>query len=215
MPGQRAFRQRHHLECGDTSALSDWATCRPVPKRGLVRALQAGTSSAFTLIELLVVIAIIAILAAMLLPVLSRAKERGRTAVCLSNLHQLGIALQIYVDENRNHLPVMYDRSTNSAATNQLPSVDLVLTNQLGSPKILRCPSDNQKLFELTGSSYAWNVLLNGQDASHPNLLGITDAITKVPVFFDKESFHSLNGPKHGINFLYADQHIRNFFEEP
>ena len=170
---------------------------------------------AFTLIELLVVIAIIAILAAMLLPVLSRAKERGRTAACLSNLYQLGIALQIYVDENHNRLPVMYDRSTNSAATNQLPSVNIVLAGQLGSTNVLRCPSDNQKLFELTGSSYAWNVLLNGQDANHPNLLGLTDSPAKVVVFFDKDVFHIANGPKHAINFLYADQHIRNFFEEP
>ena len=41
------------------------------------------------------------------MPVLSHAKERGRDAVCQSNLHQLGVALQIYIDENNNHLPVM------------------------------------------------------------------------------------------------------------
>jgi prepilin-type N-terminal cleavage/methylation domain-containing protein len=170
---------------------------------------------AFTLIELLVVIAIIAILAAMLMPVLSRGKERGRTAVCLSNLHQIGIALQIYIDQNNNHLPFMQDRSTNSMTTNIYPSVDIVLKNQLGSPNILRCPSDNEMLFELTGSSYAWNVLLNGQDAANPNLMNLTDSVGKVPVFFDKDQFHLLNGPAHAINFLYADQHIRNFYEGP
>jgi prepilin-type N-terminal cleavage/methylation domain-containing protein len=60
---------------------------------------------AFTLIELLVVIAIIAILAALLLPALVMAKERGRRAVCKSNLKQLGIVMQMYTLDNRDRLP--------------------------------------------------------------------------------------------------------------
>src|SRR5213080_2117381 len=66
---------------------------------------DARPAPGFTLIELLVVIAIIAILASLLLPALSSAKERGRRAKCLSNLRQLGIAAQIYADQNNDKLP--------------------------------------------------------------------------------------------------------------
>jgi prepilin-type N-terminal cleavage/methylation domain-containing protein len=60
---------------------------------------------AFTLIELLVVIAIIAILAAMLLPVLGRAKESGRSIACDNNLRQLGLASQMYASDFQDTLP--------------------------------------------------------------------------------------------------------------
>jgi prepilin-type processing-associated H-X9-DG protein/prepilin-type N-terminal cleavage/methylation domain-containing protein len=63
-------------------------------------------SRRFTLVELLVVIAIIAILVAMLLPVLSRARDSGRNAVCINNQRQLGLASLLHVDEHDGNLPL-------------------------------------------------------------------------------------------------------------
>src|SRR3990172_1768032 len=86
------------------------------PGGGIVRiSMKAGAASGwrprfvqergFTLIELLVVIAIIAILAAMLMPALSRAKDRGRSAACLANLKQLSVAWVMYADDFAQRFP--------------------------------------------------------------------------------------------------------------
>jgi len=167
---------------------------------------------AFTLIELLVVIAIIAILAALLFPAFGRAKESGRSTACISNLHQLGIALQVYVDGNNNRLPVMRDKfiGTNQPATNTLPSPDVVLKSELGNSNVMRCPSDRADCFEQTGSSYSWNSLLNGQRGDSFNVLGLHFDPHAIPVFFDKEGFHAARGRGKEVNYLYADGHIKN-----
>lgn len=176
-----------------------------------VVSLKFQVCGAFTLIELLVVIAIITILAALLVPAVSRTKEAGRSAACLSSLHQIGIALQMYVQDNDQHLPEMRDRVGGAnQPTNSLPSPDVVLRRELGNTNVLRCPSDRAQLFEQTGSSYSWNSLLNGQRDDSLKVFGLQFDPHAIPVFFDKEGFHAARGRGKEVNYLYADGHIKN-----
>ena len=107
----------------------------------------------FTLIELLVVIAIIAILAAMLLPSLARAKDKGRQAACMGNLKQLGLGANMYVQSFNEIFPVIGW----AAPRDDYYYMFLPLKSYLGSHDILKCPDGLEMGTPMQQINYAAN----------------------------------------------------------
>lgn len=137
---------------------------KPYESNGPGRRSCRTTASGFTLIELLVVIVVIGILAALLLPALGRAKEKGRLTACLNNLRQVNLAIRMYADENADELPVLptpnpYPNGV-GAYYKQLVKRYLGMTGPASpNEKVFICPSDRilSKQIGHAFTSYTFN----------------------------------------------------------
>jgi prepilin-type N-terminal cleavage/methylation domain-containing protein len=132
--------------------------------RALPYSSRGASPWGFTLIELLVVIAILAILAALLLPSLALAREKGRQAACISNLRQIGLAIHAYASDNDGKMPYGPKAPPFTSAADFYPStgaptslislnngapvgLGLLLKEQLcNQPRVLFCPSSDQPM---------------------------------------------------------------------
>jgi prepilin-type N-terminal cleavage/methylation domain-containing protein/prepilin-type processing-associated H-X9-DG protein len=159
-------------------------------------------AAGFTLVELLVVIAVIAVLAALLTPVFQRVVAGGRATACIGNLRQLGVGLGAYVMDHDNTMPVL--KTARQKLSDDVPVIDNTLDHYLTQRAVFACPADSHFAAE-TGTSYIWNVALNGQPVSNLNFLGIVDERSRIPIMADKEGFHPYTDNK--VNILYADGH--------
>lgn len=138
-------------------------------------------AKAFTLIELLVVIAIIAMLAALLLPALSKAKEKARRISCLNNLREAGLAVQVYAGDYGDSFPPnaaksppgswvegKLDWTGGADNTNTLKLLNAALGPSTRSAGVYKCPSDTYTVYMRPGGymprvrSISMNAFLEG-----------------------------------------------------
>jgi len=199
-----------HPSGHENVALADWRAypgVSPAPRR----------ARAFTLVELLVVIAIIAILAAMLLPALGRAREQAQRSRCMSNLHQIGVGLTIYADSNDEWYPPANNWMAGAkpgiltAAVHPAPFAELELFRCPGNPTAaVPRPTDNA-----LGESYPYlglelrryEDILAVFSATPPPRLSLRSEPDAM-VLSDDSSNHASGSLRTGGNLLSVGGHV-------
>ena len=150
-------------------------------------------SKDFTLIELLVVIAIIAILAAILLPALNSARERGRSASCINNMKQLGFCYLSYADANDDYFPVYNEHDSKFRFMYQF-HVQLGVPETSPTPGVYLCPSETDdnllsKTSRLMNDNYPVVCYVQNQETGYWKENSTWDLVTKVTRLQNSSSF--------------------------
>ncbi|MDB6077152.1 MAG: hypothetical protein JWO82_899 [Akkermansiaceae bacterium] len=152
----------------------------------------------FTLTELLVTLAIIAALVAIAVPVGLSVRRKSQRAACISNLKQIGVGLESYLQDHGQIMPEWQaGRKSKSEAG---PVMETELEPYVGENNF-HCPTD-AKEFARSGSSYLWNTTQNGRNRNNLVFFASGGEVGKIPLISDKEGWHS-GSPT--VNFLYAD----------
>ena len=136
--------------------------------------------AAFTLLELLVVIGIIALLAGLAFPAYHHVTQNARAVACLSNLRQLGAGLNGYLNDHDMIMPTLM--IARDSKQTDVPVIDNTINTYVPNPAVFACPADDKHFFENTGTSYCWNVALNGQPVASLNFLKVVTDLSLIHI---------------------------------
>ena len=166
----------------------------------------------FTLVALLVVIAIIAILASLASPAISGAIERGRSARCVGNLRQIGVAVHQYANDNDFRFPLI-ETDPPSLGNGGRPALETFAPYGI-TAATLTCPSDAASTGNAAkyGSSYSFSPVLQDELASNVQIYGRrgifqVPSVARLNVCSDYEAVHAGAG-RAGLNVLKGDGRV-------
>jgi hypothetical protein len=154
---------------------------------------------------MMVVVLIIASLSAIGTLVVRSGVRSAHKANCLSNLRQIGMGLELCLQDNSQRMPVML--AGRRSRDEDVPVLETVLLEYVENELVFKCPADSEE-FAKTGSSYMWNPTQNGLHVTQLSFFN-TDEPSRIPLVVDKESWHP-GGSDGSSNFLYADRSAEN-----